>query len=81
MQHKFAFLFAVSAVALSNGMALAQPRDLPICAHHGNKTDCHIHDRATYLGMTSAKPDPARQPHAWLEYREQERLASQGHGR
>lgn len=66
-----------------NGMALAQPArsDLPICMHHGSKSDCHIHDRETYLGMTAAKPDRAQQPHAWAEFREQERLAKLGHGK
>jgi len=36
-------------------------------------SDCHIHDRATYIDMSASRPDWRAQPHATQEFREQER--------
>lgn len=77
MIRKIAVSMLVAGVAISASNALAQP-ELPVCNHHTPKGDCHIHDRSSYLAMTVAKPDQRTQPHAWWEFREQERFARRG---
>jgi len=75
---------ATGVLAVTGILALApavaqirpEPADaLPKCSiRQVSPTDCHIHDRQTYLEMFVNKPSPSTQPHAWQEYREQDRI-------
>jgi hypothetical protein len=47
---------------------------LATCQHHETRsTDCHIHDRKTYIDMSANRPDERLQPHAAEEFREHDR--------
>lgn len=67
----------LTAPAQAQTQAQPSPRpaaSLPTCQHHETKsTDCHIHDRKTYIDMSADRPDPRTQPHAAEEFREHDR--------